>query len=133
MKIDGLMSLQGIYDNSKLGLDVQKGFSEALQKAQAKQINQENFGKVESANQSKDAEKIKEEQALREAVQGFEAYFIHQILKQARSGIQNGGLIPESNAKGIYEDMLDEARAENMTKVGGFGLTEAMMKQLSKK
>ena len=70
---------------------------------------------------------------LCQAVQGFEAYFIHQLLKQARASLPEGGLVPQSNAKNIYEDMLDEARAEQVTKVGGFGLTEALMKQLSRK
>lgn len=127
MKIDGLMSLQGMYDNAKLGIDFQNGFQEALAKAKEKQDAQKQVSSVS------DAEKLKEEQELRKAVQAFESYFIHQILKQARASIPSAGLIPESNAKGIYEDMLDEARAEEMTKVGGFGLTEALMKQLSKK
>ncbi|RRD96482.1 hypothetical protein EII17_00550 [Clostridiales bacterium COT073_COT-073] len=131
MKIDGLLSLQTVYDSAKLGLDYQNGFRQALQQAREKAAESQTMTKV--LTESKAAEKVKEDQALREAVQGFEAYFIHQILKQARATIPSGGLLPESNAKGIYEDMLDEARAESMTKVGGFGLTEALMAQLSRK
>ncbi len=133
MKIEGLMSLQGVYDHAKLGLDYQTGFQDALLRAQEKQIqNAEKSSSAAALTQTEEA-KAKEEAALREAVQGFEAYFIHQIFKQARATLPAGGLLPESNAKGIYEDMLDEARAEQMSKVGGIGLTEALMKQLSKK
>ena len=127
MKIDGLLSLRGVYDHAKLGIDYQNGFQDALQKAKEKEA-----AKVKSIESADTAEKEKEEKALREAVQGFESYFIHQILKQARATIPTGGLLPKSNAQGIYEDMLDEARAESMTKVGGIGLTEALMKQLKK-
>lgn len=131
MRIDGLLSLQTVYDSAKLGIDYQNGFRQALQQAREKAAESQTMTKV--LTESKAAEKVKEDQALREAVQGFETYFIHQILKQARATIPSGGLLPESNAKGIYEDMLDEARAESMTKVGGFGLTEALMAQLSRK
>lgn len=131
MRIEGLMSLSGVYDNAKLGLDYQTGFQDALQRAQEKQA--EKVAEVKSAKPATDEEKAKEEAALRKAVQGFEAYFIHQLLKQARASLPEGGLVPQSNAKDIYEDMLDEARAEQVTKVGGFGLTEALMKQLSRK
>lgn len=131
MRIEGLMSLSGVYDNAKLGLDYQTGFQDALQRAQEKQA--EKVVEVKSAKPATDEEKAKEEAALRKAVQGFEAYFIHQLLKQARASLPEGGLVPQSNAKDIYEDMLDEARAEQVTKVGGFGLTEALMKQLSRK
>lgn len=131
MRIEGLMSLSGVYDNAKLGLDYQTGFQDALQRAQEKQA--EKVAEVKSAKPATDEEKAKEEAALRKAVQGFEAYFIHQLLKQARASLPEGGLMPQSNAKDIYEDMLDEARAEQVTKVGGFGLTEALMKQLSRK
>lgn len=131
MRIEGLMSLSGVYDNAKLGLNYQTGFQDALQRAQEKQA--EKVAEVKSAKPATDEEKAKEEAALRKAVQGFEAYFIHQLLKQARASLPEGGLMPQSNAKDIYEDMLDEARAEQVTKVGGFGLTEALMKQLSRK
>ena len=131
MRIEGLMSLSGVYDNAKLGLDYQTGFQDALQRAQEKQA--EKVAEVKSAKPATDEEKAKEEAALRKAVQGFEAYFIHQLLTQARASLPEGGLVPQSNAKDIYEDMLDEARAEQVTKVGGFGLTEALMKQLSRK
>ena len=131
MRIEGLMSLSGVYDNAKLGLNYQTGFQDALQRAQEKQA--EKVAEVKSAKPATDEEKAKEEAALRKAVQGFEAYFIHQLLKQARASLPEGGLMPQSNAKDIYEDMLDEARAEQVTKVGGFGLTEELMKQLSRK
>ena len=135
MRIDGLMSLSGVYDNAKLGLDYQTGFQEALQRAQEKQIEREKTADLKSVERVKptDEDKAKEEAELRKAVQGFEAYFIHQLLKQARATLPEGGLLPQSNAKDIYEDMLDETRAEQVTKVGGFGLTEALMKQLSRK
>lgn len=133
MRIDGLMSLSGVYDNAKLGLDYQTGFREALQRAKEKQTESSAELKSVKPAEPTDAEKAKEEATLRQAVQGFEAYFIHQLLKQARASLPEGGLVPQSNAKDIYEDMLDEARAEQVTKVGGFGLTEALMKQLSRK
>lgn len=128
MKIDGLLSNQAIYDNVKLGLNRQAGFDQALEKAKDNQVKS-----MEAHKPLDQGQKIQEEKELRQAVEGFEAYFIHQILKQARAGIQLGGFMPESNAKGIYEDMLDQARAEDMTRAGGFGLSQALFDQLRKK
>ena len=131
MRIEGLMSFPGVYDNAKLSMDYQAGFQEALQRARDRQVESTAVTKAEQVKLT-DKEKAKEEAALHQAVQGFEAYFIHQLLRQARATLPEGGLLPQSNAKDIYEDMLDETRAEQVTKVGGFGLTEALMKQLSR-
>lgn len=123
MKIDSITSLADVYQHAKVGLQSERGF----------QVHLEQEMQKKKAAPLSDEEKKKEEAELRKAVQGFESYFIHQILKKARSGLPVGGLIPKSNAESIFEDMLDEKRAEEMTKVGGIGLTEALMKQLTKK
>ena len=66
MRIDGLMSLSGVYDNAKLGLDYQTGFQEALQRAKEKQTESSAELKSVKPTEPTDAEKAKEEATLRQ-------------------------------------------------------------------
>lgn len=74
----------------------------------------------------------REDEALRAAVQSFESYFIHQLLKGMRRTIPEGGLFEKSFARDVYEDAIDQATAENMAAAGGIGLGELLYNQLAK-
>ena len=78
------------------------------------------------------AEKISrsEEDRLKEACQGFEAIFIHQMLKSMRQATMDGGLIKKSNAEKIFTDMLDQEMAEMQSKSSRNGISDLLFEQL---
>lgn len=80
----------------------------------------------------KKASEEKDNKALKEVCQEFEAYFIQQLFKEMRSTIQPGGLIEKSQGEEIFQDMLDEEYSKNASKGNGIGLANMLYKQLSK-
>lgn len=79
-------------------------------------------------------EKGKEDDAkLMDACQQFESIFVHQIISQMRATIPEGGLFEKSQGEKIFQDMLDEKYAENISKAGGIGLAKLLYDQLSRK
>ena len=75
-----------------------------------------------------EAQKMK----LHKAVQGFEAIFIRQLLKNMRSTIPNGGMFGSGSVGEIYGDMMDNALAETMSKRSVLGLSDVLYRQLVK-
>jgi flagellar protein FlgJ len=72
-----------------------------------------------------------DDKKLREACQGIEAMFIHQMFSQMRATVPQGGLIKESNAEKIYRDMLDEKYSEIMAQsTNNLGLADMVYNQL---
>ena len=69
---------------------------------------------------------------LEKTTQDFEAVFVGMMLKQMRKSVagQNAlfGNSPESK---MYQDMLDDATAQHMSKVGTFGLAKVLFKTMS--
>ncbi len=84
-----------------------------------------------TASQAK-AEKTtrSEEDRLKEACQGFEAIFVHQMLKSMRNATMDGGLIKKSNAEKIFTDMLDQETAEIQAKNSINGIADMLFAQL---
>ena len=71
-----------------------------------------------------------EEDKLKEACQGFEAIFVHQMLKTMRQATMDGGLIKKSNAEKIFTDMLDQEMAEIQSKTSRNGIADMLFEQL---
>jgi len=79
-------------------------------------------------------EKGKEDDAkLMDACQQFESIFVHQIITQMRATIPEGGLFEKSQGEKIFQDMLDEKYAQNISKAGGIGLAKILYDQLAAK
>ncbi|KJS19419.1 MAG: hypothetical protein VR72_18715 [Clostridiaceae bacterium BRH_c20a] len=79
-------------------------------------------------------EKGKEDDAkLMDASQQLESVFIHQMISQMRATIPEGGLLGKSQGEEIFQDMLDEKYAENISKAGGMGLAKILYDQLAAK
>ncbi|NLT94385.1 MAG: flagellar biosynthesis protein FlgJ [Clostridia bacterium] len=77
-------------------------------------------------------EKGKDDAAkLMEACQQFESIFIHQMISQMRATIPEGGLLEKSTGEEIFQDMLDQQYAENISKAGGIGLAKILYDQLA--
>lgn len=85
-------------------------------------------GKVEAASRQVEGA---QPEGLEEAVASFEAFFIHHLVRSMRKTVPKGGLIDLGFAGETYEDMLDEALAQEMAKAGGIGLAKILLDQLS--
>ncbi|MBI3594054.1 MAG: rod-binding protein [Nitrospirae bacterium] len=70
----------------------------------------------------------REDKKVTEASQGFEAYFIQQMLQEMRK------TIPKTERPGfgsaIYESMMDQALAQNMSEHSGIGLAKQIRETL---
>lgn len=108
MKIDGLVQhqLQSVYNNKEVSDDT--GFEAALKKAY----------------DEGDKEKLKD------ACMQFESILLQSLFKQMKATIPKGGLFEESNARSIFEDMLDE-ELMNGCSIRGVGIADMMYKRLS--
>ncbi|NLM75752.1 MAG: flagellar biosynthesis protein FlgJ [Clostridiaceae bacterium] len=69
---------------------------------------------------------------LKEACDQFEALMLQMLFKQMKATVPEGGLIEKSNARSIFEDMLDETLMQQASN-RGVGLSDMMYKHLSSK
>lgn len=70
---------------------------------------------------------------LQDACEEFESYYVQQLFKEMRKTVPKGGLFEESNEQAIYEDMLDEEYSKVIGENRGFGIADALYRQLSPK
>lgn len=112
MKIDSMSPITASLEKSKQLADKvsNKGFEEALKKA------------AESGDDEK----------LKKACQEFESVFLNMMLSTMRKTIPDGGLIEKSQATETFESMLDEEYSKSLSKSGGIGLADVLVKQLKK-
>lgn len=67
---------------------------------------------------------------LQSAAEQFEALFIHQLLKQARSAKLADDILG-SDAGDTYTEMLDQERAKQLSKQMNLGIAEALVHQFA--
>lgn len=73
----------------------------------------------------------KDEEKLKKACRDIEALFIHQMLKQMKATVPQGGLFPESMATKIYRDMLDTEYSKIISESpDNLGIAEMLYKEL---
>lgn len=78
------------------------------------------------------ASKAQDMQGLKEACREFESYFLKQTFDQMRKTVPESGLLEASAGREIYEDMLYEEYAKNISSGSGIGIAQMLYKQLSK-
>lgn len=77
------------------------------------------------------AEREEDDTKLKQACQDIEAVFIQHLLKQLRATIPKGGLIPESMATQMYEEMLDAEYSKLMASAPkNLGIADMLYQQL---
>lgn len=81
---------------------------------------------VQAAQESGDLE------ALKKVAKEFEEIFVNMLLKSMRSTIMDGGLTEKSNQRGMFEGMLDEEFAKQISEKGGIGIQDMMVRQLQR-
>lgn len=70
---------------------------------------------------------------LRKATDELEAVFINMMMKTMRSSIpESEGLFKKSEAEEMFQGMLDEEYANNMSKAGGIGISDMIFDQFKK-
>ena len=74
----------------------------------------------------------KDEKALKNVCKEFEGVFMKMIYKQMKSSVIKSNFMPGSNAKDMFDSMLDDKLAEESSKAGGIGLGEMLFKQMRK-
>ncbi len=83
--------------------------------------------KAEGAKESKDRE------ALKEVCQEFESIFLSMLFKEMKKTVPVGGLMPNSTATKIFEEMyIDEISKEISKKEEGFGIAKMLYEQFTK-
>lgn len=72
-----------------------------------------------------------DDEKLREATRDFESLFVKQMLNSMRKTVNRSGLLDGGMGQEIFEDMLYDEYAKNMTKTANFGISDMMFRQLS--
>ncbi len=72
-----------------------------------------------------------EKRRLKAACQGFEAIFLHEMLKSMRRTIPKSGLLDGGLRDRIYESMFDEAVSKSLSRRGALGIADMLYNQLS--
>jgi peptidoglycan hydrolase FlgJ len=81
--------------------------------------NQSKFGQLDS---EKDMEKV---------ARDFESVFVNKLLESMRKAVPKSGLL-DSSALDMYQSMMDQEMAKNMSERKGMGLGEMVYKDLSR-
>lgn len=74
--------------------------------------------------------KVGEKEKTAEAARQFEAVLLRQILTDATKNLFKSTANPESSSDGIYQDMITNNLADQMSRAGGFGLSRFLTKEL---
>lgn len=70
---------------------------------------------------------------LKEALRGFEAIFIREIVKGMRQPAAAGGLLAPGPGRQLYQDIADEELARSLARNGGIGVADFMVRHLSRR
>jgi len=128
MEIAGfdLQSANSIYaDNFRLpsspAVHSPDKFADALKKASANNT---------VAEKRAGAEPIDKEDKLYQLCLELETFLVKNLLTSMRNTVQKSGLVDDSFAGKMYEDMLYDEYAKDYTKSANFGLAEQAYRQL---
>lgn len=79
-----------------------------------------------------DRAKERRQKKLMDACVEAESLFVGQMLKQMRSTVEKGEMLHGGQTEEIFEDMLYDQYALNMSKTCNLGIAKQMYQQLSK-
>jgi Rod binding domain-containing protein len=74
---------------------------------------------------------ISEADKVGEVCRQFEAVLLRQILQETRKTVVSSSVTEDSNASGIYNDMINNQLADSISKSGAFGLAKSLQAQLT--
>ena len=73
---------------------------------------------------------LQEAKREEKAYKDFEKMFVHMMLKEMRKTINETSLVEKSHATKMYEEMMDEALAEQMAQSGQMGIAAQLRSTL---
>jgi peptidoglycan hydrolase FlgJ len=76
--------------------------------------------------------RLSREQKIGEASRQFEAVLLRQILGDAQKTVVKSEFSDNSTAAGIYQDLVTNTLADNISKSGAFGLAQTFQRQLNR-
>jgi flagellar protein FlgJ len=86
---------------------------------------------AESSGAGKGKPVIDKESELYKQCEALETFLVKNLLSGMRNTVQKSGLINEGFAGKMYEDMLYDEYAKDLTKNAGFGLAELAYMELT--
>lgn len=102
------------------------GDLEAKSLIQEPTVSEKDFEKV-----LREAARDKNKKELQAACQELEAVFVNKVMKAMQATIQRSDLIKRGFATDVWESMLFEQYAQQISKTGTIGLAQMLYKQLS--
>ncbi len=93
-------------------------------------LNIAHQGQIQSQTQNKPATAF--EKKARETAESFEAVFLSQILKNMSMGIKTDGPFGGGHGEDIFRDVLNEEIANQISRNGGIGLSDAVYREILK-
>lgn len=95
-------------------------------------INSEIGNAIQAAHTQAKADYTKQTDRVKKATQDFEAVFVGMMLKQMRKSMAGeNALFGQSSEAKVYQDMMDDTLAQQMSRTGTFGISNAMMKSIA--
>lgn len=76
--------------------------------------------------------RIPEADKIREVARQFEAVLLRQILAQTRKSLHDDALGESKGSLGIYQDLINETLADNISRSGMLGLGSSLQSQLTR-
>jgi len=72
-----------------------------------------------------------DEQQLHELCNQFEAILIQNLFKNMRRTVPEGGLVDQGFGKQMFQDLLDQSTALQMSRQQGIGIADTLFRQLA--
>ncbi|MEA1976217.1 MAG: rod-binding protein [Bacillota bacterium] len=108
------------------GISNQMDFSEIANKINKNE--NKDFSKILS-----DSLKSGDDKKLKKVCEDFEAIFVNMLLKSMKTTIGENGFIEKSHAREVFESMLDEEMANNISSGKGIGIAKILYENLQDK
>ena len=70
----------------------------------------------------------RDEKAIKQTAQDFEAFFISQMMEQMFQGISTEGMFGGGHAEKIYRSMMINEYGKNIAKSGGIGIADHVVR-----
>ena len=74
---------------------------------------------------------LSQDQKIAEASRQFEAIMVRQFLTESQKSVIKSSFTDDSATAGIYQDMITNQMADNLTRSGGIGLAKTFEQQLT--
>ncbi|MCL2800635.1 MAG: rod-binding protein [Treponema sp.] len=105
-----------------------ESFEDVIKRTAQRMSNADEF----NPHGSRDSQGIDKDDKLYQLCLELETFLVKNLLTSMRNTVQKSGLVDESFAGKMYEDMLYDEYAKDFTKNASFGLAESAYRQLSR-